>query len=227
MRRIFHSRFDPKARFVRLALAEKRLPFELIECPAGAQHPEVSKLAPGASGIAMIHRAYEALYVVVGSHAICEYLEEAGDGDSLLPRMAEMRAEARRLWRWSEDELRLTVDTLLAERLTMATQPRHVPDSAALRMGAHALRGRLTFLNYLAETRRFIAGRMLTLADLSLAAHLSCFDYFGDVPWDLAPDLKDWYGRMKSRPSFRPLLEEQIGVAKPAKHYADLEYCFQ
>ncbi|MEM9234842.1 MAG: glutathione S-transferase family protein [Pseudomonadota bacterium] len=227
MRRLYYWQFDPKARFVQLALAEKRLPFDLVTCPQGTSHPDVKKLAPGASGIALIHRAYEATYVAVGSHAICEYLEESGEGSALLPRMAETRAEARRIWRWCEDEFRLSVDHLLAERITIALQPGHSPDSSALRMGAHALRGRLTFLNYLTETRPFLAGRTLTLADLSVAAHLSCFDYFGDVPWDLAPDLRDWYGRMKSRPSFRPLLAETLGGSNPAKHYADLEYCFQ
>ncbi|MEO0883084.1 MAG: glutathione S-transferase family protein [Pseudomonadota bacterium] len=224
MRRLFHTQMDPKARLVRLVLAEKGLPFQMVEVPAGMSHPDVKALAPGAMGVALIHRAHEARYVAVGSQAICEYLEEAGEGDSLLPRMAEMRAESRRLWRWCEDELLLAVETLLAERITMATKPRHIPDSKALRMGAHSLRGRLTFLNHLAETRAFIAGRVLTLADLALAAHLSCFDYFNDVPWDLAPDLRDWYGRMKSRPSFRPLLADTLEGSRPAAHYADLDF---
>lgn len=227
MRRLFHTPMDPKARLARLALAEKSLAFQMIEVPDGTSHQEVKRLAPGASGVALIHRAHEAIYVAVGSHAICEYLEESGEGTSLLPRMAEMRAEARRIWRWCEDEFRLSIDNLLAERITIALQPGHTPDSSALRMGAHALRSRMTFLNYLAETRPFMAGRVLTVADLAIAAHLSCFDYFGDIPWDLAPDLRDWYGRMKSRPSFRPLLEEKIGGSRPAEHYADLEYCFQ
>ncbi|MEM7660769.1 MAG: glutathione S-transferase family protein [Pseudomonadota bacterium] len=227
MRRLYHTQMDPKARFVRLALAEKHLAFQLVDVPVGTSHQDVKRLAPGASGVALIHRAHEANYVAVGSHAIFEYLEEANEGAALLPRMAETRAEARRIWRWCEDEFRLPVDTLLAERITIALQPNHTPDSSALRTGAHALRGRLTFLNYLAETRPFMGGRTLTVADLSVAAHLSCFDYFGDVPWDLAPDLRDWYGRMKSRPSFRSLLQETIGGANPARHYADLEYCFQ
>ena len=189
-----------------------------------APHADLAALAPGASGVALVHRANEARYVAIGSQAICEYLEETGDGDPLLPRMAEVRAEARRLWRWCEDELAPAVSTLLAERITIARKRSHTPDSQALRQGAHALRGRLTFLNHLAETRTFLSGRTLTLADLSLAAHLSCFDYFGDVPWDLAPDLRAWYARMKSRPSFRPLLADTLDGARPAPQYADLDF---
>lgn len=224
MRRLFHWTFDPGARLVRLALAEKGLPVSLIASPPWSPNEEVKSLAVGASGVAFVHRADEARYVTVGTQAICEYLEEAGVGTSLLPRLAEDRAEARRLWRLSEDGLREAVDTLLAERITIARSRAHTPDSAKLRKGAHALRGHLTLFNHLCELRPFLAGRTLTLADLALAAHLSCFDYFSDVPWSLVPDLRDWYARMKSRPSFRPLLADTLERTRPAPHYADLDF---
>jgi len=224
MRRLYHWTFDPQARLVRLALAEKGLAVTLLASTPWDQHGDVSGLAPGASGVAFTHRANEARYVAVGAQAICEYLEEAGEGARLLPRLPEDRAEARRIWRLVDDGLNEAVANLLAERIAMARTRAHAPDSGKLRKGSHALRGRLTFFNYLAETRPFLAGRLLTLADLSLAAHLSCFDYFGDVPWDLAPDLRDWYGRMKSRPSFRDLLSDEIDGTRPAAHYADLDF---
>ena len=82
----------------------------------------------------------------------------------------------------------------------------------------------MTFLEALASERAYLAGRNLSIADLSVAAHLSAYDYFGDVPWDLTPDLKAWYARIKSRPSFRALLEDRVGNAKPVKHYADLDF---
>lgn len=224
MRRLYHWMFDPQARLVRLALVEKALAFDLIASPPWQPHQDVSTFAPGASGVALSHRANEARYVAVGSHAICEYLEEAGEGDSLLPRLPEDRAEARRIWRLVENNLAEAGASLLAERVEMAKTRAHAPDSTRLREGAHSLRSRLTLFNYLAEQRPFLAGRKLTLADLALAAHLSCFDYFNDVPWDLAPDLRDWYGRIKSRPSFRPLLADAIDGTRPAAHYANLDF---
>ena len=39
------------------------------------------------------------------------------------------------------------------------------------------------------------------------AAHLSAVDYLGDVPWDEDETAKNWYARIKSRPSFRTLLD--------------------
>ncbi|MEL7481122.1 MAG: glutathione S-transferase family protein [Pseudomonadota bacterium] len=224
MRRLYHWTLDPRARFVRLVLAEKGLDFDPVASPPWSPHSDMAKLAPGAAGVALVHRAHEARYVAIGSQAICEYLEEAGDGTPLLPRMAEVRAESRRIWRWCEDALSEAVEHLLAERVRIARTRSHTPDSCLLRKGAHALRGRLTFLNHIAEHRTFMAGRTLTVADLSVAAHLSCFDYFNDVPWSLAPDLRDWYTRMKSRPSFRALLADTLDGARPAPHYADLDF---
>ncbi|HAE29071.1 MAG TPA: glutathione S-transferase family protein, partial [Hyphomonas adhaerens] len=86
------------------------------------------------------------------------------------------------------------------------------------------LRGRLTFLNALVETHGFIAGRDLTLADLAAAAHLSACDYFGDIQWEAVPDLRTWYARIKSRPSFRPLLADRLDAVRPSPHYADLDF---
>jgi glutathione S-transferase len=82
----------------------------------------------------------------------------------------------------------------------------------------------LDYIGYLTEQRRWIAGDELTLADITAAAHLSCVDYLGDVPWSDHPNAKDWYARIKSRPSFRPLLGDHIPGAPPPPHYADLDF---
>lgn len=224
MRRLYQWTFDPQARLVRLVLAEKGLAFTMIPSPPWGQHSDVASLAIGAAGVAFTHRADEARYVAIGAQAICEYLEESGAGAPLLPRLQEDRAEARRIWRLVDDGLAEATASLLAERVAIARTRAHAPDSSLLRKGAHALRARLTFFNHLAEMRPFMAGRALTLADLALAAHLSCFDYFNDVPWDLAPDLRDWYTRMKSRPAFRALLADTIEGTRPAPHYANLDF---
>ena len=69
-----------------------------------------------------------------------------------------------------------------------------------------------------------MAGNSLSQADLAAAAHLSCLDYLGDVPWNDVPAAKDWYMRIKSRPSFRPLLADQIRGVRPPQSYADLDF---
>ena len=40
--------------------------------------------------------------------------------------------------------------------------------------------------------------------------------FLGDVPWDEDEAAKHWYARMKSRPSFRPLLADRLPGFTPA-----------
>ena len=50
----------------------------------------------------------------------------------------------------------------------------------------------------------------MSLADLAAAGHLSTLDFCGDVDWAAVPAAHDWYARMKSRPSFRPILADRV-----------------
>lgn len=224
MKRLYHWPLDPAGRLVRLALAEKGEGFETLESPPWAPHPDISRLVPGATAPALVELDTDPRAVACGTRAICEYLEETSPDVPLLPPDAPGRAEARRLWAWVEVGCEEVTDTLLTERVMQWVRRDREPDSQRLRRGAHALRGRLTFLNAMVGINGYLAGRHLSLADLAAAAHLSAYDYFGDVEWDAVPDLKDWYAKMKSRPSFRPLLSDRLDAVRPVAHYADLDF---
>ena len=64
----------------------------------------------------------------------------------------------------------------------------------------------------------------MSYADLAAAAHLSCVDYLGDVPWEEDEAARAWYARIKSRPSFRPLLSDRIPGMAPSAHYDNLDF---
>ena len=72
------------------------------------------------------------------------------------------------------------------------------------------IRYHLAYIGWLARQRTWLAGERLSYADLAAAAHLSVADYLGDVPWNEDEAAKTWYARVKSRPSFRPLLAETV-----------------
>ena len=46
----------------------------------------------------------------------------------------------------------------------------------------------------------------------------------GDVPWDAAAGARDWYAKMKSRPSMRPILMDRLVGLKPPAHYDDPDF---
>jgi dolichol-phosphate mannosyltransferase len=86
------------------------------------------------------------------------------------------------------------------------------------------LRLHMSYLNFLVDERRWLAGDHFSLADMAAAAHLSVLDYLGDVPWHDFDATKHWYARVKSRPSFRPLLSDQVPGLPPPRHYANLDF---
>jgi glutathione S-transferase len=82
----------------------------------------------------------------------------------------------------------------------------------------------LDYISLLIEARTWLAGDSFTLADIAAAAHLSSIDYLGDVPWMHFPSVKDWYVRVKSRPTFRPILQDRLPGMAPARHYSNLDF---
>jgi glutathione S-transferase len=53
---------------------------------------------------------------------------------------------------------------------------------------------------------------------------LSVIDYLGDISWDKYDEARVWYSRIKSRPSFRPILADHIAGLPPPSHYANLDF---
>jgi glutathione S-transferase len=44
------------------------------------------------------------------------------------------------------------------------------------------------------------------------------------VPWEEHQAARDWYSRVKSRPSFQPLLTDRIPGFTPVEHYEDVDF---
>ncbi|MEK9910590.1 MAG: glutathione S-transferase family protein, partial [Candidatus Puniceispirillum sp.] len=59
---------------------------------------------------------------------------------------------------------------------------------------------------------------------LAAAAHLSVLDFFGDIDWSRHAEAKLWFAKMKSRPSFRDLLGDQVVGMTPPPHYSDMDF---
>ncbi|HYZ62506.1 MAG TPA: glutathione S-transferase family protein [Acetobacteraceae bacterium] len=223
MRLLYHLPLSPYARKVRLVLSEKRLPFELQVEKVWQRRPEYLELNPACQVPTLVD---EDGTVIADSGVICEYLEEAyPDRLPLLGKGLAARAEVRRLVAWFDNKFAQDVTAnLLGEKFMKRLLGRGNPDAMALRAGYSNLRHHLEYLGWLAETRRWLAGDELSLADFAAAGHLSALDFASDVDWTMSEPARDWYARIKSRPSFRPLLADQVPGVTPPAHYADLDF---
>ncbi len=207
---------------MRLVLAEKRLPFELRVEKTWERRPEFLEVNPAGTVPVL---ADENGLVIAESSAICEYLDEAYPDLPLIGRTLAERAEVRRLVAWFDLKFNHDVTRhLIGEKVMKRMASRGQPDTGALRAGYANLKGHLEYIGYLAESRKWLAGANLSLADFAAAAHLSALDFVGEVDWSASGPAKDWYARIKSRPCFRPILADRMAGIMPPPHYADLDF---
>jgi len=224
-RTLFHWPLDPGSREVRLALGEKRLNFTAFALQMPSDTEKLIKLNPSGRPPVLQEDSANGLRTICESRAILEYLEETNTINALMPNDPVKRAEVRRLMSWFSDKFQSEVlGLLLYERVEKPVLGLGTPDAANMRHGKQYLRWHLNVLEKIIAERNWLAGDDLTLADISAGAALSCLDYFGDVPFEEFSLVKSWYVRLKSRPSFRPILQDNFPGFAAAAHYTDLDF---
>jgi glutathione S-transferase len=222
MRTLYHSMLCPFSRKARILLIEKKVEHELILEPVWERRPEFLALNPMGDVPVLIE---DDGFTVTGNQAVSEYIDEVAQGQILMGWATRDRAEVRRLVSWFDVKFNDEVTrNLVGEKMGKRLSGEGHPDSRAIRIGSQSLGAHLDFISLLTEERNWLAGDFFSMADITAAAHLSCLDYIGDVPWESYSEAKEWYVRIKSRPSFRPLLAERITGAPPSPHYSNLDF---
>jgi glutathione S-transferase len=227
---LFHHPFCPHSRFVRLALGEHGLDLRLVEERAWERREAFLVLNPAGTTPVLVAERRPA---IPGAGIIAEYLDETHGADMkerrLLPTRMSDRIEVRRLMAWFNDKFFEEVSNPLVteriyKRFISEENGGGAPSMDVIRAAKANVRYHLAYIGWLAQTRNFLAGDQLSFADLAAAAHLSAIDYLGDVPWTEDDAAKAWYARVKSRPSFRPLLSEWLAGVPASPTYVDLDF---
>ncbi|MEW6641111.1 MAG: glutathione S-transferase family protein [Pseudomonadota bacterium] len=227
---LFHHPFCPHSRFVRLALGEYGLDVRLVEERVWERREAFLALNPAGATPVLVD---EGMPAIPGAGIIGEYLDEQHGAEladhRLLPASAAERIEVRRLMAWFHDKFYEEASgPLVTERIYKRYMTEEngggPPSTDVIRAAKANVRYHLAYIGWLARSRNFLAGDTLTYADLAAAAHLSAIDYVGDVPWSEDDAAKAWYARIKSRPSFRPLLSEWLAGIPASPTYVDLDF---
>lgn len=227
---LFHHPLLPACRFVRLSFGEYGEELALIEEKPWLRRKEFLTLNPAASLPVLLAEGDQP---IVGATVIAEYVDETR---GVLKRDRRLfvedplaRAEIRRLVDWylvktEADVTRHLVRERVLKPIMGSEYGGGAPDSTAIRAARANVKQHLKYTNWLAGTRNWLAGTRLTYADMAAASALSVLDYMGEISWDDYPAAKDWYTRMKSRPSFRQLLADRVRALSPVSYYADLDF---
>jgi glutathione S-transferase len=225
MPRLLQHRLDPASRLARLMFAEYGIAADLDDIKPWARDAHLLELNPAGTVPILVDEGQpNAVGVLAVIHAIEDRYSPAAI-TGLFPADPNARTEMWRLCEWVLLKLNDEVTRyVVEEKILKRDRPGATPDPSVLRVAKANLTEHLLYFNWLFATRHWVAGEVMTLADFALAAHLSSLDYLGDVAWETAPEVRQWYARIKSRPAFRTLLNDRVGGMPPHAGYADLDF---
>jgi glutathione S-transferase len=167
--------------------------------------------------------------IVAGIYSVTEYLEEVYEENRILSQDINERAEARRIFQWMNEDFSSEITSVLAfekflKKYFSSSGHSSTPSSTVIKQIKKDSERYFKQLEWFIERRNWLAGDNFSIADIATAGHLSIVDYFGNIFWEQYPTLKEWYVRIKSRPSFRRILNDRIPGISPVSYYPDPDF---
>ena len=222
MYKLYYMPLNFYCRAARVILVEKGISFEIINEPFWKRRLDFLKINPAGDLPVIVD---DENTNIIGYEALAEYLDEKKVGKKLIGNSLKERLEVRRLCMWIGRKLQNEVmKNILDERVFNSLKENSQPSTLTMKAGRKNLKNHMSYFDWILKRKSFLAGDHFTLADISLAAALSSLDYLNEVDWKSYEKAKNWYSVIKSRPSFREILEESIYNITPSLHYKDLDF---
>jgi glutathione S-transferase len=222
MNTLYHLPFSANSRLVRVALSEKKIDVKLIVEPIWERRDSFLSLNPEGQVPVLLTKHNIPLS---GAPVIIEWLEDISSERSLIGKDINFRAEARRIMFWFNNKFSSEVESsIVYEKIMKVFMGKGNPDANILRVGRKNLITHMQYIDWLSKNRDWLAGTSFSIADISASANLSILDYLGEIKWKDFSYAKEWYARVKSRPSFRGVLLDKIPGLLPPKNYSDLDF---
>ena len=225
MRKLFHYPLCPFSRQIRLLLREYDVNTALAREDYWLRREEFLCLNPAGEVPLLIE---EDNLVIADIYNLLEYIILQYDKGLFFPHDKDKIddiVEIRRLISWLNNKLyREVTKYVINEKLIRLFKKLGAPKSELLRAAKQNLQHHLQYFTYLLKQKEYLAGDYLTICDFVAAAHISVLDYFNEINWSSYERLKHWYSLLKSRPSFRPLLDETIPGYPAPKLYEMLDF---
>jgi glutathione S-transferase len=222
---IVHSRtLEPLSRAVRLALGEKGAVFHNREAVAFGPDPALAAITSDGLTPVLVDDSWGHGATIGEAMAIFEYLEDILPTPPLLPGGPIERASVRAMAIRATRALGPIVDVVVMEKAQKILTRQGAPETAALRHACNSANELLDQIGQVADREGWLCGKKLSLADMVVAAHFSVLDFLDAVRWDVAPSGKNWYARIKQRPTFKTILADTLAGVSPPFHYSDLDF---
>jgi glutathione S-transferase len=206
-------------------MSAKEIGFELVQENFWERRKEFIAMNPAGTLPVLFDNSNAA--VVSGSSVIVEYIEDKHpESRNFLGKLSAERAEVRRLQAWFDEKFYHEVTRhVLNERFYNRYLPGvNAPNSEILRVARRNLNIHLSYIEYLLETRKYLSGDHVSIADFAAAAQISVLDYFGDINWHHYLPAKDWYSLIKSHKIFGEILKDRLPNVNPPEWYCKLDF---
>ncbi len=210
------------SRAAKIILHEKNIKFHSINEPIWQRRLEFLKINPeGELPVIVDDKETK----IIGYFSLAYYLEESLLENNLIGKNSFDRLEVRRICKWLNNKFyKEIIENIVEERVFKNLKGLGHPSSECLKAGRINLKNHENYFEWLLKNRSFLAGEFFSLADIAYSAYLSTLDYLGEIKWERINLTKKWYAKIKSRPSFRDILEEKLYIIPASKHYQNLDF---
>ena len=215
MIKFFHYPICPLSRQIRVYLTELNLEVSLVKEAYWERREDFIRINPGST----------LPVIIFGEEAIIGYYAIKFDNFYLMPKTLKEKTKIRQEIYWFNEKFYREVSKLiLEEKMIRLLRRIGGPRSEYIRAAKANLLPHFKYLTSRLNTNSYITSEQMTCADVVAASHISTIDYFGEIKWDNFPLIKQWYAIIKSRPSFRSILQDHIAGFVPYTDYANLDF---
>ena len=214
---LYHYYLCPSSRFVRLLLEEYKIAYETELKNYWKPQKEFLLLNPAGHLPVLINLDN---YALIGANVCMEYFKSLNLKPNLMNDEYKEQAEIRRICHWFEIVFKKEVlDPIMYEKVYSRVVENINPNSNNIRSALQNLNFHIQYFDYLLKHKDWIVGDSLTYSDLIASANFSTMDYLGLLDFGKCQHIKEWYLKLKSRPSFKILLKDQIVGLNPDNNY--------
>jgi glutathione S-transferase len=204
---------SPFVRKVRVALAEKNIPYELKPQVPFGQPPEYLKISP----LGKIPCLQDGDYTLPDSSCIIAYLERTNPKPALYPENPKEYGRALFLEEYADSKLVETLGAVFFQRVVRKLIFKQESDETIVRNKIDVEAPKVfDWLESQIGDREWLVGTRFGIADLAMASPFVNFGHAGEsVDAKRWPRLAAYLQRVHARPSFKPLIEEERQAFKP------------
>lgn len=198
---------SPFVRKVRVALAEKSLPYELKQQVPFGQPPEYFKISP----LGKIPCFQDGDYTLPDSSCIIAYLERTNPKPALYPENPKEYGRALFLEEYADSKLSETLGPVFFQRVVRKVIFKQEPDETIVRKKLDEEVPKVfDWMEGQVGDREWLVGTRFGIADIAVASQLANFGHGGEsVDGKRWPRLSAYIQRVHARPSFKALIEEE------------------